>query len=731
MSTISQSTPPRLPDVPPAPPAAPPKESAPPAQEAQASKGASSYHQDSFQAAASQGASPVELSPQSATNETLAQGSKGPAVTELQGKLKERGFDPGPADGDFGPNTDNAVRGFQSSQGLEVDGIVGPQTWGKLNEPAAPAPAVYNIDPEGLLPLNAGAPAPAPAANPDPEGLLPLHTAPPASAPAVNPDPEGLLPLNAGAPAAASRPTLSTGASGPEVVDLQNKLNERGYNAGLADGEFGPKTEAAVKSFQGGNGLDQDGIAGPKTWAALESTRPVSQGGGSSTSVSASVDVPGGSISVSPNSISVAPKVELEGPKGTSLSFSSEASLTQDVTHSGGYTTVTAEGSASVSAGGSIDVGRVGVGGSVGRGHSSSYEVRLSDADYVRTTRGEAPTPDPFKPSTLPAGSSVRMDSKDFRNTEFEASYQALALKTGTTTSEGVSIQVDKLDSQKVRVTAGPTEGIEQSTKLGLQVGPVGAFLGGKQSLDQFQLRTAEFDLGTASGQEGYNRFLANGDIPERSGPGVSNPAKIEKLDYNASSSAELSVGIKSLSLKLTAKGNSSSGGHLVTTHEDGSKDVQTTVRYNDRTAVVDARQDARGQTTVQDLTLQLNQLHPEYAKSLEQVYTGNTPSLKGNQDVALHFSPTEAMALRDMAYNSVKELNARGGLTGEAFEKQLADPYGALLGDFNVRELARAKTFEEVAAAMTAGLTSAEGFSEVLLGLAIPNGLRLPGRFG
>jgi hypothetical protein len=53
-------------------------------------------------------------------------GSRGADVTYLQGKLHIA------ADGDFGPQTDRAVRLFQQQHGLGVDGIVGPQTWAAI-----------------------------------------------------------------------------------------------------------------------------------------------------------------------------------------------------------------------------------------------------------------------------------------------------------------------------------------------------------------------------------------------------------------------------------------------------------------------------------------------------------------------------------------------------------------------------------------------------------------------
>lgn len=63
---------------------------------------------------------------------------------------------------------------------------------------------------------------------------------------------------------------LKKGKVGPYVQDLQEHLN--GIYPGLdlvADGDFGPATEAAVIKFQKDQGLDADGIVGPSTWDEL------------------------------------------------------------------------------------------------------------------------------------------------------------------------------------------------------------------------------------------------------------------------------------------------------------------------------------------------------------------------------------------------------------------------------------------------------------------------------
>ena len=56
----------------------------------------------------------------------IVNGARGDQVVNLQKSLKKLGFDPGVIDGIFGSKTEVAVKQFQASNSLVVDGKAGP-----------------------------------------------------------------------------------------------------------------------------------------------------------------------------------------------------------------------------------------------------------------------------------------------------------------------------------------------------------------------------------------------------------------------------------------------------------------------------------------------------------------------------------------------------------------------------------------------------------------------------
>ena len=144
----------------------------------------------------------------------LYNGCSGDDVQYLQSKLIEKGYSLPRygADAFFGDETEYAVRQLQSDAGIDVDGMVGNDTWAIIESPFV---------------------------RPD------------------RPEYPGYL--------------IGYGDAGEDVRMIQQRLIELGYSCGYygADAIFGNATEQAVIAFQRDNGLGKDGIVGPETWDAL------------------------------------------------------------------------------------------------------------------------------------------------------------------------------------------------------------------------------------------------------------------------------------------------------------------------------------------------------------------------------------------------------------------------------------------------------------------------------
>jgi Putative peptidoglycan binding domain len=74
------------------------------------------------------------------------------------------------------------------------------------------------------------------------------------------------------------KPTLRRGARGGAVEELQHALLAAGFDAHEASGQFGAKTEEAVRAFQQARGLVADGIVSFETWTSLAVAPPYRPG---------------------------------------------------------------------------------------------------------------------------------------------------------------------------------------------------------------------------------------------------------------------------------------------------------------------------------------------------------------------------------------------------------------------------------------------------------------------
>lgn len=136
--------------------------------------------------------------------------------------------------------------------------------------PALPAP-VYTPGLAAIVNSTSGAPS---------TGALPGGSSPGSASPG------GASTSPANPTAAEGDPLLKLTSAGSNVRRLQSMLNAAGADLSV-DGDFGPKTEAAVKAFQALHNCAVDGVVGPQTWGALEGLQSASPAPSAATAPSA------------------------------------------------------------------------------------------------------------------------------------------------------------------------------------------------------------------------------------------------------------------------------------------------------------------------------------------------------------------------------------------------------------------------------------------------------------
>jgi len=155
----------------------------------------------------------------------LRRGDRDAAVGTLRASLASLGLLPAATDEPavdpliFDAAVDAAVRAFQQQRGLITDGIVGPSTEREL------VAARWTLGERTLT------------------------------------------------------YTLSAQTAGDDVLELQTRLCDLGYDAGRADGLFTAQLDRAVREFQHHRGLTPDGVFGPATLRELQRIAPMASGG--------------------------------------------------------------------------------------------------------------------------------------------------------------------------------------------------------------------------------------------------------------------------------------------------------------------------------------------------------------------------------------------------------------------------------------------------------------------
>ena len=170
-------------------------------------------------------------------------GDSGTDVTKLQKALKILKYYDKNADGDYGAATTAAVLQYQQDKKLTADGVAGRETIKSIFGSCARTANINSTASATSTPAPSSSSASAKSASQNTVSSLKEIGTPPKA--------------------------TKEGASGTNVIKLQQALSLLGYYSGSIDGNYGEQTTNAVKKFQSKRNMKADGIAGASTIRVL------------------------------------------------------------------------------------------------------------------------------------------------------------------------------------------------------------------------------------------------------------------------------------------------------------------------------------------------------------------------------------------------------------------------------------------------------------------------------
>ncbi|MCY1044663.1 hypothetical protein OV208_25320 [Corallococcus sp. bb12-1] len=351
---------------------------------------------------------------------------------------------------------------------------------------------------------------------------------------------------------------------------------------------------------------------------------------------------------VTANGVSVKDSAEVEAEfesEPFTVKVAAYSELERGQSTDGDMTTFSVEAEVGIKGEASVETSRVDATLTGAVGARGSYQVSLPTTAAAGITSAEqaAVQLSPFAPENLPVGTTIEMHGEAFMETGLSVTFKKIASVFDVTLNEsverakGMSIAINKVDDETVRVTIGPTEMVARTNGLSIGVGDVEVGLSTTGRVDQQTARQVDFDISTPEGQAAYDRFMTTGELPGNdAAKGTSNAATVQVVSGEVST--ELTVGIS------FGENTPVSDGYTYTNYDDGRKQFEYSGQIGPVTLDIAG---TVGDPSTQTYAATLAGVDPGSVDGLRQVF----PAMTGTgETVTMSWTNAEAQQVQQIA---------------------------------------------------------------------------------